>query len=1205
MDIQAIPNLKESRMTRRLSYHNLAILVFLFFGSTAEAFQEKGLLDLGDKFNLSEPEVDDSASQSAESTKRIQSTNKKRPGTTAARGEPSTKSVVPMDRGLLDDMTNGPQALPATPVRPANRVSSIHSAEFPTMELREFDPPAELFFSAAIPRTVAITNDASLNDVCNVGSLTWAVGERGVICFSDDAGATWTTRITPFECSLKSVCFLTNTIGWVAGNRTQPGTSSQQSAVLLHTRDGGTSWTDLTAGAGSTSIGTTTLPANALPGILHVQYFGLERAVAVTAPMRNQSGHAIFRSVDGGYTWSPILADQTGGPWLGAQFLSESDGIVVGQHQGYAAVVADQAVIINRPEPTLRAIRDVSLDTSACGWIAGDGGFLLATSDGGVTWKPPAGLIPQEVADLLDFHVVAHQGSTLLLGGNPGACLLRSVDNGKGWKLVSQPLTGRLNRLHFLNPTDVIGVGSLGQIVRSTDSGSTWQPVRSAGFRTGVLNLITDADKAAWHLLSNVSAEQGIRSVAIQLSQPLSLEGDALRDGVPMSDHCTAAVTSLGGNDTSSHWMFPRTKPEHHRSSEQLVAEWNRQNDGRLRTLLPLRIARDIRNWRPSVIVIEPASDDDAIAAILRDVMPLAISLAADDQADGIQLSRLNLSPWNVDRVVSRVPEDQSATLTFRDEDLLPSLGTTSGLLSDAIRRIFKRTIEVAPAPDAKAGYELISDANDRTSVANLFDGIDHKLKSDARRTCDFRSRDQIEILKTTLQTAHIESTALDGHMQSGQTEDALIAQLYDVGANLPATLALKQLRDLADINLQQNNMEGYLAVQQEIVRRFPTFEEAQTAAEMLFLFYSSAEARLYRLGATKAKTASQPSEEMALRGTPNAAAETAGSPFSVEPKIQAPTTSSFASGAADAMETLHQRWDSHAMSAFSILSNPNRGNGSAALNPLVQLRIAANYRLQQKSGEQSTTLSELSQRDDQYGLFARCEMQVTHMPAAPVLPLINLPKRSARPFLDGVLTDSIWEDAEELLLTPFIRDGVDPATGTRRRSLSSGADISSLTMLAWDEEFLYVAARLQRAPEKSRPIELAMHRSYDAKHKNRDRLELEIDTDRDFGTAFQLTVDESGETSDRCWMLDKWNPKWFVALDADAATWRIEAAIPLKELSATGAKPGDLWNIRLRRIIPGVLQHELQTGTNAVSSDGAGMLRFIRPRRTTASSRR
>ena len=1193
-------------MTRSVTHLTIAFLLVSLCASTALAFQKKGLLDFGDKFNLSEPKVDDSAAETTESTKRIPSSSaKRRPARPAPADEPRDESTEPTSPRNDDDETSELQSSPQSPRSPPNRIPSIRNVEIKTFELREFDPPAEPFFSAAIPRTAAIANDASLNDVCNVGPLTWAVGERGVICFSEDAGATWTTQITPFECSLKSVCFLTNTIGWVAGSRTHPGTSSQQSAVLLQTRDGGRSWTDLTDNAGHTAIGLSALPAKVLPGIMHIQYFGLESAIAVTAPMRSQSGHAIFRSEDGGRTWSPIPSDQTGGPWLCAQFLSESDGIVVGQHQSYAAVVADQAVVINRPEPTLRAIRSVSLDTTARGWIAGDGGFLLTTNDAGVTWKPPAGQIPREVTELLDFHVVAHKDSTILLGGNPGATLLHSTDSGQSWNLVPLPLTGRLNRLHFLNPTEVIGVGSLGQIVRSSDSGNTWQAVRSAGFRTGVLNLITDADKAAWHLLSNVSAEQGIRSVVIQLSQPLSLEGDALRDGVPMSDSCRAAVTHIGGNDTSSHWMFPRTKPEHYRSSDQLVAEWNRQTDGRLRRLLPLRIARDIRSWRPSVIVIEPASADDAIAAILRDVMPLAISLAATDQADGRQLSQVKLSPWIVDRVVSRVPENESATLTFRDDDLLPSLGTTSGLLHDSVQKLFETTIEAAMAPDAKAGYELLSDERKTASIANLFDGIDNNLKSDARRPYNLRSRDEIETLKTTLQTVHIESTALNGHMQAAHTEDALIAQLYGIGTNLPAALAIKQLRDLADINLQQNNMEGYLAVQQEIVRRYPMFEEAQTAAEMLFLFYSSAEARLYRLGAAKSKTASQPSAKVALQQAPSVAPDNTASPLSVQPKVLAGTSQPFASGATDPVEALHQRWDSHAMTAFSILSNVNRGTGNAAFSPLVQLRIAANYRLQQKSGEQATTLSEISQRDDQYALFARCEMQVTHMPAAPVLPLMNLPKRSERPFLDGVLTDSIWEDAEEILLKPFVRDSVDPATGARRKSLSQATDVSSLTMLAWDDEFLYVAARLQRAPERSKPIELAMHRSYDTKHEDRDRLELEIDTDRDFGTAFHLTVDESGKTSDRCWMLDKWNPKWFVALDADDATWRLEAAIPLKELSATGAKPGDLWNIRLRRIIPGVLQHELQTGTNSVSTDGTGMVRFIRPRRTTASSQR
>ena len=1181
-------------MTQRVIF---VVLLLAVSGTNVSAHPIAGTENSDDEFNLSEPAVDEPSASNAKPKKlNSGSTAKQRnptaPSSRTAKSE-STKQSIPesSERRVMNDSDSQPHEK-----RVANQhASSDANSELRLIELLESDPPAPPFFSSAIPRTSAIAQDAALNDICSVGNLAWAVGERGVICFSDDAGTSWTTRITPFECSLKSICFLTNTIGWVAGNRIQPGSNSHQTAVLLGTRDGGKSWTELTVNSAKSRVRRERVPAAELPGIIHIQYFGLETAIAVTAPMQSRSGNSIFRTDDGGLTWSAVPSDQAGGPWLGADFLSESDGIIVGQHLSYAAVVADHAVVINRPESTLRAVRAVSLDNDSRGWIAGDGGLLLTTTDAGVTWQAPAAEIPRDVSDIVDFHVVAHEGSNLIVGGEPSSFLLRSLDSGQTWRRTTVPLTGRINRLHFLNEANVIGVGSLGQIVKSSDGGGTWQAVRSSGFRTGVLNLITDADKAAWHLLSSVSAEQCVRSVAIQISQPLSLEANALLDGVPMSDRCTAAVTQLGGNDTSSHWMFPRTKPEHHRSSEQLVAEWDRQNDGQLKKLLPLRLARDIRNWRPSVVVIESSSDDDAVAAIMRDVMPLALSMASDDQAGGIQLSQLGLSPWTVDRVVMPVAQNESATLTYRDEDLLPALGTTSGLLRDATQRLFPDAIDATFNHHEKSGYELLSDVRGTTSIANLFDGISDVQKSDARRAYDVRSREQIQALQRTLQTAHIESTALNGHMQSVQTEDALIGQLYGIGANLPATLAMKQLRDLAEINLQQNNMEGYLAVQRETLRRYPDSVEARSAAEMLLLFYSSAEARHYRLREIDANTKTPPNTTLSMRSTPNAAPVSQNSPSFVQPKRQAATASPFASGATDAIAALHQRWDSDAMTAFAILSNAARENTQVSLDPQVQLRIAANYRLQGKTGERATTLSELSQRDDQYGLFARSEMQLDSMTSAQLLPLINLPKRSERPFLDGALTDSIWEDAQELLLTPFVREALDPATGTRRKLVAQTNRISSLTMLAWDDEFLYLAARFQRAPEKSQPIELVLNRSYDSPHENRDRLELEIDTDRDFGTAFQLSVDESGLTSDRCWMLEKWNPKWFVALNADEATWRVEAAIPLSELSANGAKPGDLWNIRLRRIIPGVLQHELQTDTNSGPTDGAGMVRFIR----------
>ncbi len=1184
-------------MTQRLTILALFALCFTL-GASADPIV--AAIDSDEEFDLSEPVVETSSKVPIKrGVKAGSPTAGQRKAPLAPTKKNGSQSVVPR----IQDADTNPNTVIPGELQPRRQPAVTQAktaagkSENISFELLESDPETAPFLSGSIPRTAAIASDAGLNDVCSVGKLAWAVGERGVVCFSDDAGTSWTTRIAPFECSLKSVCFLTNTIGWVAGTRIESGSNPQRLAVLLSTRDGGKSWTELTKNTAQSTVRTDKLIAADLPGILHLQYFGLESAVAVTVPMRNRSGNAIFSSDDGGLTWMPIPSDQSAGPWLSGHFVSESDGIVVGEHQSYAAVVADRSVIINRPESTLRAIRAVSLDSNAQGWIAGDGGFLLGTTDAGVTWKSPVGEFPHDAVDVMDFHIVAHEGATVILGGEPGSCLLRSSDNGNSWHLVSLPLNGRLSRVRFLSETEIIGVGSLGQIVRSSDGGNSWQAVRSSGFRTGVLNMVTDADKASWHLLSHISGEQGVRSVVMQISQPLSLEGDALLDGVPMSGYCTAAVTQLGGNETSSHWMFPRTKPEHHRSSEQLVTEWNRQNDGKLRKLLPLRIARDIRNWRPSVIAIESASSDDAVAEILREVMPLALSLASDDQADGLQLSQLGLPPWIVDRIVIRVPKNESATLTYRDDDLLPSLGTTSGLLQDAVQTLFPKAIDSTSTLPGESGYELLSDSSGATSMTSLFDGIYGNLKSDARRSYHVRSRDQIQALQRTLQTSHIESTALNGHIQLAETEDALLGQLYGIGANLPATLAMKQLRDLAEINLQQNNMEGYLAVQQEILRRYPASDEARSAAEMLLLFYSSAEARHYRLKAVNSKTTASVSAASATRGTPTDAEGSDGSSLSVQPKVKAASTSPFASGATDALAALHQRWDSHAMTAFEVLSNVSRDKNSESVNPLIQLRIAANYRLQQKSGEQATILSELSQRDDLYALFARCEIQVDNMPSAPLLPLINLPKRSDRPFLDGVLTDSIWEDAQEIPLTPFVRDALDPATGTRRRFVTQANGVSSLTMLAWDDEFLYLAAVFERAPEKPEAIELVMNRTHDSEHENRDRLELEIDTDRDFGTTFQLTVDESGKTSDRCWMLNKWNPKWFVALDTNDNTWRVEAAIPLSELSANGAKPGDLWNIRLRRVIPGVLLHELQAGTNPVSTDGAGMVRFIRPR--------
>lgn len=1070
------------------------------------------------------------------------------------------------------------------------------------------DPAPVTFFSGPVPRTLSIGEDAALNDVCHIGTFCWAVGDRGVICLSADGGETWTTQLTPAECSLRSVCFLTNRIGWIAGLRTLPGTS-QETAVLLHTRDGGITWKDLASSA-SEATGSETLATSSLPGILHLQFFGLEEAIAVTLPVPRRNGAGVFRSDDGGRSWTALSTDRPGSMWTAGMFLSPSEGIVVGRRQSYATITSDQAVVINPPRPTLRQMRGTSLGTDGNGWIVGDGAMILKTGNSGVTWEAPSGEISRTVSELVDLHTVAHHGANVLLAGNPAGILLRSVSDGDRWEIRQIPATGRINRIYFMSETESLAVGSLGQILRSSDAGATWHPVRSGGLRTGILNLVTDADNASWQLLSQASADDGVRSLTLQISQPLNTaDGSANSDNAMHSERTQLACTQLGGNESVADWMFPRTQPEHHLSADQLIAEWNRQTDGELRRLLPLRLARDLRNWKPSMIVIEPTSDNDAVAAILRDAVQWAIQLAASDDHSDV-LSQVGLSPWTVDRVIGRVGSDHHSSLSFSEDDLLSSLGTTTGLLCDAALSVFPGDFQPSGNFRSRADYEVVLDRNDRVGLQRLLDGLDSTALINARRPLIIRPREEVGALRDTLRKAHIEGSAVQGHAKLAKAEESLTAELQGLGAGLPDQLAAKQLRDLAGLNLQQNNMEGYLAVQKEVIRRYPNSEDGRKAAEMLFLFYSSAEARFYRFrsasklplsGVPAAATASPPSSGNAFRLNEN----DADYDISAQPEFRPPTSQAFSANASDPVAALQELWDRQAATALQILSTDRSDEEiRREISPLVRLRHAANQRRQDRVGEHSNALAELTQRNDEFGVFARAEMQL-YTAVTPGLPTYNLPQRADPPYLDGKLTDLIWQEAEEIPLGPFERSRSVAADGIRQLSAPNENTPGSFAMITWDEEFLYFAGRFERVPQNSGAVELASHRTHDASHDNRDRFELELDTDRDFITSFQLTVDESGLTSDRCWMLDRWNPQWFVAVDSDDTVWRVEAAIPLSELAARPAKPGDIWSIKLRRILPGVLQHELLTPGGEVSTQGTAIVRFIRPKVVTRTRSR
>ncbi len=1065
-------------------------------------------------------------------------------------------------------------------VRPPGSSSDLREAI--PIQLIDEDPATADFFSGPVPRTKSLLQDMAFRDVCNVGDFACAVGDRGVVCLSRDAGVSWSTQAVALDCQLTSVCFLTDRVGWIGGYMKSRRNDNPQ-GVLLETRDGGESWKRL---IGPLSIsGSTSITAGNLPGLIHLEYFGLDEAVAVTMSATHHGSKRIFQSQDGGLTWTAVNADEASEEWLGADFVSVSEGVIGGARECYAAVVANQAVVINAPQQTLRGIRGASLDSTGIGWLVGDGATILTTENAGVTWKKPDGDRPEDFSKLSDLHTVAHHDHVIVAAGSPGCCMLRSDDAGRSWHLVPTPATGLIHRVR-IQPNGVsLAVGSFGQILRSTDCGMTWESVRSAQRRSGLLNLTANSSDIAWNLLARIAAEDGVRATVVQMSQPLEQRPESICEQWNHSSH--GAIAALGLCDGSSDWMFARTQPEANRSAMTLVQEWDRQTDGNLRELLPLRLARQLRMWQPSVVVIEPSENaghhEDAVASILRDALPRAIDLAADDQNELFR--QVYLPPWSVSRVVIRTDRDTASEIRYSETDLLPRLKTTSGLLIDYARWNRSSFADTSSSVADESCYQISFDREELTAAKHLFDGIMETLDSASRRVIPSLDRDHSKKLQQIVTSAKLESSSLAGNMAMVGGDGTLIAQLESVGEALPGPLALRQLHELADLNLEKNNMEGYLAVQQEIIRRFPDEPEAKKAAAVLLMFYSSAETRRYRMQG-------QMSASISTRSKPG------------EPPVVPQMTGPFQSNSADHLDALQQRWDENAATAFRILSQRStiQSTGrteddlSQELPPEVLLRQAVNFRNQSLSSDHSTMLSEVSRLSEPFATFARVEMQITHGAAVPEIPVFNVPRRKEQPFLDGKLTDVIWEAAEEIRL--------HDVTGRASNGNSeSETELSSLVMLGSDEEHLYVAGIFSLDPSANRRITLATHRSHDADHGDKDRFELEIDTDRDYSTAFRFTIDESGLTSDRCWMLDRWNPQWYVDAKRDEKSWRFEAAIPLRELATQQPRLGSVWAIRLRRIQPGHHRHEL-VSTQGPLTDGTGLIRFIRPRAVTQSSK-
>lgn len=166
---------------------------------------------------------------------------------------------------------------------------------------------AELPDTLSRPATLSdLAPRSMLSAVTRAGERLVAVGERGHIIVSDDQGSSWQQRPSPVSVTLTSVCFSDDQQGWAVGHR----------GVVLHTADAGNNWTlqydgqrfaeaayQQARAQGSELEYSTEMLIEDGPDkpFLDVQCLGQQSVVAVGA-----YGLGV-RSNDGGASWTPLL----------------------------------------------------------------------------------------------------------------------------------------------------------------------------------------------------------------------------------------------------------------------------------------------------------------------------------------------------------------------------------------------------------------------------------------------------------------------------------------------------------------------------------------------------------------------------------------------------------------------------------------------------------------------------------------------------------------------------------------------------------------------------------------------------------------------------------------------------------------------------------------------------------------------------------
>ncbi len=275
---------------------------------------------------------------------------------------------------------------------------------------------ADFATNPALPTSDAV--GAQLLDMTWAGDRLVAVGERGLVIYSDDEGRSWQQARVPVSETLTALSFPTDEHGWAVGH----------GGVILHSGDSGTSWQ---------------LQLDGNDANRQRLDYVTDRVMLLEAQIRE------------------------------AEAEPDEDLSYELEEAQYAVEDAELALETGPADPFL----DVWFADNQFGFAVGAYGMLYRTDNGGLQWR-----IAQEGIENLEgyhYYSISAGDDALYLSGEAGIAY-RSDDGGETWQRLDLNYDGSLFGILALGQGEVLSFGLRGNIFLSRDRGASWDNITPA-----------------------------------------------------------------------------------------------------------------------------------------------------------------------------------------------------------------------------------------------------------------------------------------------------------------------------------------------------------------------------------------------------------------------------------------------------------------------------------------------------------------------------------------------------------------------------------------------------------------------------------------------------------------------------------------------------------------------------------------------------